>query len=143
MNWKAEAIEKLQKYTAMKTALTNIPEDLARLESAMQSIRSATADSIPVQGGGSGREERILSNIVQREELSRNLKQAQLWVQEVDAAWSILTDDERLILDRFYIHPERSAADRLAGDLGFDIKTVYRRKKCSSPSLYDRAVWLC
>ena len=114
MNWKVEAVEKLRKYTAMKTALKNIPEDVARLESAMQNIRSATADSTPVQGGGSGREEMMLSNIVHREELNRNLIQAQLWVQEVDAALRVLTDDDRLILNRFYIYQERGAADRLA-----------------------------
>ena len=54
MNWKSEAIDKLKQYEAKKRALQNIPMEIARLESALKSIRSATADGTPVRGGGSG-----------------------------------------------------------------------------------------
>lgn len=128
MNWKYEAVDKLKQYEAKKQSLISIPMEIARLESAMQNIRSATADGTPVSGGGSGREDMLLSNIVQREELERSLEQARKWVALVDAGLEILTAEERKILDRFYVHPERGAADRLAGDLHVDVKTVYRRK---------------
>ncbi len=127
MNWKYEAVEKLQEYEAKKRALRSIPEEITRLETAMTSIRSATADG-PVKGGGSGREDMLLSNIVHREELGRVLEQARIWVRLVDTGLELLSPEERLILDRFYISAERGAADRLAGDLGVDIKTVYRWK---------------
>ena len=128
MNWKVEAIDKLRQYEAKKHSLYSIPIEIARLKSAMQSIRSATADCTPVNGGGSGREDMMLSNIVYREELERSLDQVKKWVAQVDAGLEILSADERLILDRFYIHHEKGAADRLAGDLKIDVKTVYRRK---------------
>ena len=128
MNWKYEAVEKLRQYEAKKQSLASIPEEIRRLESAMQSIRSATADGTPVQGGGSGREDMMLSNIVHREELERSLEQAKIWVELVDSGLEILSTEERLIIDRFYIHPEKGAADRIAGDLKLDVKTVYRRK---------------
>lgn len=128
MNWKFEAVEKLRQYEAKKQSLKSIPEEVKRLESAMRSIRSATADGTPVAGGGSGREDMMLSNIVHREELDRSLEQAQKWVALVEAGLEILSQDERLILERFYIHPEKGAADRLAGDLNLDVKTVYKRK---------------
>ncbi len=128
MNWKPEAIDKLRQYEAKKTALKTIPEEITRLKSAAQGIRSATADGTPVQGGGSGREDMLLSNIVVREELEKTLEQVKLWVATTEAGLAVLTVDERLILDRFYIHPERSVAERLAEDMNIDIKTVYRRK---------------
>ena len=128
MNWKYEAIEKLKLYEAKKQSLGSIPVEIERLESAMKSIRSATADGSPVKGGGSGREDMMLSNIVHREELERSLEQAKKWVAMVDAGLEILSAEERLILDRFYINPEKGAADRLSSDLGVDVKTVYRRK---------------
>lgn len=128
MNWKTEAVDKLKQYEAKKRSLKSIPLEIARLELSMQSIRSATADGTPVSGGGSGREDMMLSNIVHREELERSLEQAQKWVALVEAGLEILTEEERKILDRFYVHPERGAADRLAGDLRLDVKTVYRRK---------------
>ena len=41
MNWKYEAIEKLKEYGAKKRSLKSIPEEVARLESAMRSMQSA------------------------------------------------------------------------------------------------------
>ena len=126
MTWKFEAIEKLKQYEAKKQSLRSIPEEIARLESAMQSIRSATADGTPVQGGGSGREDMMLSNIVHREELERALEQAQKWVALVDAGLDILSEEERLILDRFYVHSAKGNVDRLCGELGVEQATAYR-----------------
>lgn len=128
MNWKYEAMEKLKSYNAKKQALRSIPEEIARLESEMQSIRSATSDGTPVSGGGSGREDRYLSNIVHREELSRSLEQAKVWVSLVDAGLAILSQEERLVLDRFYINPARGNVDRLCGEMGIEKSQVYARK---------------
>ena len=131
MNWKFEAVEKLKQYEAKKKALQSIPEEIRRLESAMQSIRGATSDGTPVHGGGSGREDMMLSNIVHREELERSLEQAKIWVGLVDAGLEILSAEERQILDRFYIHPARGNVDRLCEDLGVEKPTVYRKKDCA------------
>ena len=128
MNWKFEAIEKLKQYEAKKQSLRSIPEEIARLESAMKSIRSATADGTPVQGGGSGREDMMLSNIVHREELERALEQAKKWVALVDAGLEILSEEERLILDRFYVHPAKGNVDRLCGELCIEKSQVYSKK---------------
>ena len=128
MNWKPEAVEKLRLYEAKKNAIQSIPEEISRLEIAMESIRSATSDGTPVAGGGSRREDMLLSNIVHRGELERSLEEAQKWVALVDAGLEILTKEERLLLDRFYIHPGRGVAERLAEELNLDVKTVYRRK---------------
>lgn len=128
MNWKSEAMEKLRLYEAKKRSLQSIPEEIRRLESDMKSIRSAAADGTPVSGGGSGREDMMLNNIVLREELERSLEQAKMWVALVDAGWEILTEEERLILERFYVHPEKGNVDRLCGELGVEQSSVYRRR---------------
>lgn len=128
MDWKREAMEKLKRYNAMKQSLRSIPEEIGRLESEMQSIRSATSDGTPVSGGGSGREDRYLSNIVHREELSRSLEQAKVWVRLVDTGLAILSQEERLVLDRFYINPAMGNVDRLCMELGIEKSQVYTRK---------------
>ncbi len=128
MDWKQIAVEKLRQYEAKQHTLQAIPEEITALEIAMQGIRSATGDGTPVQGGGSTREDWLLSSIVRKQELELALQQAQHWVRQVDGAMALLSREERLILDRFYIHPGRGAADRLARDIGIDVKTVYRRK---------------
>lgn len=128
MNWKNEAIEDLRKYESKKHAASSIPEELAMLKSAMCGIRSATADGTASKGGGSGREDMLLSTIVKSEELKRSLVEIRRWIKLMDSALNILLPEERRILERFFINPESGAAERLAMELNVDIKTVYKRK---------------
>ena len=129
MNWKFEAIEKLKEYTARKNAITSIPEEIKRLEEEARRIRSAATDATPVKGGGSTREDMLLDNIVHREELQRRLSDARRWVDIVDGGLAVLSDEDRLVLDRFYIHPARGNVDRLCGELGLeDARSAYKRK---------------
>ena len=128
MNWKKEAIEKLKEYNARKQAITSIPMEIAQLESAVRGIRSASADGVAISGGGSGREDMLLSNICKREELKRSLATAKVWVAQVEDAMAVLNQEERLVLDRFYINPARGNVDRLCGELNVEKPTIYRRK---------------
>lgn len=128
MNWKKEAIEKLKEYNARKQSITSIPMEIAQLESAVRGIRSASADGVAISGGGSGREDMLLSNICKREELKRSLATAKVWVAQVEDAMSVLNQEERLVLDRFYINPARGNVDRLCGELNVEKPTIYRRK---------------
>ncbi len=128
MNWKFEAIDKLKGYEAHKQSLASIPEEIRRLNVALTAIRSATTDSIPVSGGGSTREDAMLSNIVHREELERALEQAKLWVDIVDGGLDVLDDEERLVLDRFYIHRGKGNVSRLCEELAVEQSSIYRRR---------------
>ena len=129
MDWKIEAMDKLKQYEAKRYSLQIIPLEIAQIESTMTGIRSARTDSIAIKNsGGNARENMMLSCIVRKEELQHNLEQAELWVGAVTSALDVLNDDERKILDRMYIHREKKAADRLAGELFVDIATVYRWK---------------
>lgn len=128
MNWKYEAIEKLRDYEAKKLALSTLPEEIRRLELDAQRIRSACGDGTPVKGGGSTREDMMLSNIVHREELERALEMARKWVELVEAGLEILSAEDRLVLERFYMYPERGNVERLCGELGIEKATAYRRR---------------
>lgn len=128
MNWKAEAMEKLRRYDAMRQAILNIPEEIERLKLDAQSIRSARTDATPVQGGGNRREEALLNNFVHRQELALSLEQAKIWLKTTDRAMTTLTPEEKLILHRLYIYPERGALDRLCGELGVEQSSIYRRR---------------
>ena len=128
MNWKAEAKEKLRKYDAMRLATINIPQEIERLEIDARSIRSARTDATPVPGGGNRREEAMLNNIIHRQELAWTLEQAHLWLQSTDRALTALTNEEKLILHRLYIYPEKGGLDRLCKELDVESSSVYRRR---------------
>lgn len=128
MDWKTEAIDKLKQYESKRESLETIPKQIAEIDATMTSIRSARINGTPVRGGGNGREDLMLNCIVQKDELQRSMDSAALWVEIVERGLAVLEPDERLILDRFFIHREKYAADRLAGDLGIEAKTVYAWK---------------
>ena len=110
MNWKREAIDKLKNYEAHREALENIPKEIKRLESAYAGIRSATTDDTLCPGAAIRGRHSMLSNIVHRDELKRRLREARLWVAQVDKALAVLDDEERLVLDRFYIHRAKATS---------------------------------
>ena len=128
MNWKAEAKEKLRRYDAMRLATINIPQELERLRIDARSIRSARTDKTPVSGGGNRREEAMINNLIQRQELEWTLQQAKMWLQSTDRALSALTAEEKQILHRLYISPEKGGLERLCKELDVESSSIYRRR---------------
>lgn len=128
MNWKTEAMEKLRRYDAMRQAAVNLPEEIDRLEAAVCGLRGVNTDAAPVKGGGNRREDALLNNLVHRQELEMALQQAQSWLRTADRALAALTPEEKLVLHRFYIYPERGSVDRLCGELGVEQSSVYRKR---------------
>lgn len=121
--WKLLAIEELETYPAKKEAMTTIPERLRELEFAFVSIGSPSADKVAVQGGGGS--DKVLNNIVMRDEYERRLEEASRIVARVERGLAILTDDERETLERKYIRPEKGWAERIAQARGVDKNKVY------------------
>lgn len=132
VDWTAVAKDKLKEYSLKKASISNLTDEIRELQYRRSSIRSAMSDGSPVAGGTNKREDKLLNTIVLQKELEENLRIVTRWVRRVENALSELSEEERIILERFLIHPEKGAAERLAMDLGVDIKTVYHRK--------DRAV---
>ena len=128
MNWKAEAKDKLKKYDAMMMATINIKENIARLEAEYTAIRSASTDSVPVAGGTSMREDAIINNITERQELKLALQSATAWVKIVNRGLECLQSEEKTILQRLYIYPEKGAVRRLCEELGVESSSIYRRR---------------
>lgn len=128
MNWKQEATEKLQRYTQMQQAAHNIPEELEMLEAAICAIRSARVDGAAGKGGGNKREDMLLNNIVKRQELTQTLTQTKQWLGTADRALRTLTPEERLVLQRMFILPEKGCVSRLCQELGIEQSSVYRKR---------------
>lgn len=127
-DWKISAIEKLKQYEARRESLEIIPMQIEEIELTMTSIRSGCNMAIVSSGKNTGPENMLLSCIVQKEELRRNLDRAKLWVAFVEKGLAVLDQDERLVLDRFFIHPAKGNVDRLCGELFIEQSQVYMRR---------------
>ena len=114
MNWRDEAAQKLRRLDAMRHALDNLPREVDRLEQEAVGLL--------------GSPDRLMGNLRRREVLGSQLRQTRSWVTSVERAMEVLSPEERLVLDRFYVYPRRGAADRLAEELGVERSQVYRKK---------------
>ena len=128
MNWKNEAIERLNKYAAMKQAVENIPLEIKRLEKNSTGLRGRPTDRIRVSCSPSRQEDILIGNMIKREELIRSYENAKLWVDTTNKALSTLSGDEESILRNMYISPQKGIVSQLCNDLGVEQSSVYRKR---------------
>ena len=129
MKWTTIAEQRLRDYEKRREALVNIPEQINMLEEQFTAIRSATSDATPVQGGSDNRrEEMLINNIEKREELKFNLKIAKREVALTEKGLKVLNDEERRIMELFYISKSRNNVERICEELLVSRAEFYRRK---------------
>lgn len=128
-NWCVFAIQRLGDYESRLTSLENLTEQIKSFEDRLTSIRSATTDSTPVQGGNENkREQMLISNISMRDELKNNLEYVQKEISITEKGLAVLTKAEREVLHRFYINRTKGYIQRLCDDLFISQAEVYRIK---------------
>ena len=134
INWKTVAIEKLKRYSLQKTSIVTIPEEIAVLESEAVSIKGATTEGTPVKGGGNRREDRLLDNIVEREELKRQLERNKKTIEIIDRGLATLSREDKHILQQMYISGEKGCKERLMEELGLSEESSLYKKA-------NKALW--
>lgn len=125
--WKNQAINELKMYEARRMSIENITDQIRELEAELTSIKSIGADAVVVRGSGD-RDGKHLNIIVSRDLLKENLEDAKKAVRRVEKGLSVLNDEERELLDRFFIRQGKETAFDIADELGIDRKTVYSRR---------------
>lgn len=129
VDWQRATIEDLRQYNQKRQSLTNITRKIEALEEQMQSIRCGLKESEPVSGGGGSRsEDRLINCIAEKEKLLHNYRAVKGQVQILESALASLTDQERLVLERFYINRTSNYFYRLMEELGYAERQLYRIK---------------
>jgi len=128
MNWKNEAIERLTRYPAMVQAMENIPKEITRLERSIQELRGHSPEKLPGTKNPGPRDDVLIGNIIQRQELSDSYENAKIWVDTTDQALSVLSAEEKTILTRMYVTPERGVVNQLCLHLGVEQSSIYRKR---------------
>ena len=111
MNYKEIVIEDLRNYNYLKQGVENAKARIRALEYAAEGLQAGE----PVRAGRrrSARDDRMVDNIAERERLKLNLRTAQTLLRMIDSALSTLNEQEREILNEFYINKREGHAERL------------------------------
>lgn len=128
MDWRNESVWELRHLEAKRASISDIREELRVLEQRMTAIRSATSDSTPFSGGGSGREDQLLTWITEKDALEATLAVAEMQVDMIDRALGSMTKEDLEILDLCYIHEKIGNINKLCEVLCCDVSTVYRKR---------------
>lgn len=118
MNRKQEAAEKLRQYDAMQRARENLPREIQRLRVAALRLREKGEDQAL-----------LADNLTQRQELQWTLEETKCWLDVTERALKGLSRQEKHILHRLFISPEKGSIQLLCQELGVEQSSVYRRRE--------------
>ena len=127
MNWQKEAINDLKSYTARKMSVDNMKQKIRELENRAIRLGSSSSD-VPVQGGSSRSEDALINNIAERDRLNQSIDAVQCLIDIIEKGLSVLDDEERTVLEEFYINRSSCHIDKLCDKLHCEKSTVYRIK---------------
>ena len=128
MNWKKEAENDLRNYQRRVDSLENSREKIKALQDQMKSVKSGMSDATPVMGGGNKAQENMVNCIAECERLEYTIKATERLVALVERGLNTLTDEERRVLDLFYIHRQRGHVERLMEEMHLETSQIYRIK---------------
>ncbi len=127
MIWQDFAIDELKKFRSRQAALLNLEDRIKELHTQFVSL-GGNSNSVPVMGGHPQIEDKLLNNIVSRDELKNNYKTVKRSVDRVSRGLEVLDEREKQILDGFYICRTLDYADRLCDKLCVEKSQLYRIK---------------
>ena len=126
VKWKDRAVDMLRDLGLQRAACENLPVELKRLELESVAIRCGTMDGVAVKSGG--RQDKMLWNLVQREDLERNLQMAKQYVAFVERGLGALDPQEARTLERVYVLGERDVIEHLREEWAMmEKRSVYKR----------------
>ena len=128
MNWKREALERLENYRLVRQSVHSLQTELHRLTLAARTPGANCIDKICVRGSFGKAEDRLLDNITRRQAVEEALEQTELWLQATEQAVACLDLRERQLLEGLYLSADRGNASALAEQMGMERSTFYRKR---------------
>lgn len=126
INWKKEAIEELKRLDDLKESIHHLNE---RIELTQNQLYNISAVQIGERVGGSGGGDDVrLSKMVELEELKARKLITEKRVQLLQDCLDKLSEEQRLILNRFYIRHTSDYIEELEEKLFMPRASIYREK---------------
>lgn len=118
----------LAKLNRWKFAIMQMTEELETITAEYASIKATNYDKMPSGSGGNPQEEKLITVIARKDELTAKLRFTERKVADLERLLAQLPDDERMIVDCMEVNRESKAADRLAEELGYESRQIFRKR---------------
>ncbi len=129
MNWKKEAINLLKDYPVKMYALENLKERYTMLELESKSIRASQTSSIPLKGDLNRQQEHLINSLAEKEQLQANFRFTKRHINWIEKGLSSLEEDERQVLEGFFIKGDSRAKEDLMDQLAIERSALYDLKE--------------
>lgn len=128
MNWQKEAINDLRCHEKRKAALESLADEIRELRGRTYGSSSPAADAVPVQGGSSTAEGRWIAAIDELERKKEAWRITKRRVEAVERGLAELDEQQREILEAFFINRVQSHVQALAEKYHVEQSRVYQMK---------------
>lgn len=127
---KKAAIEALRDYPTMETIINTTTADIKQAVDDATHVSSIPTDSQPRTRNPHAHEERICATLDKIDLYKTRYAQACQYMDWFLPAWAILTDDERTVLEGFFLtdKPKEQAVNELADHFYIERTSVYTKK---------------
>ena len=144
LNKKDAAVNALKDYGKMKHIIDHTEEEIQRVYSRIAGVGSPAIEKMPSANNPQAGEDRMIKGIEEIDVLRERLRQAKEYMAWFKPAWSQLSEDERYVLDMFFMgESQESGARMVAEHYSVDRSTAFRRKSRAvdhlAALLYGRA----
>lgn len=128
MNYLDWLLPKLKNLPEQRVALTEIQESIETLEMSCEMLQASGVEGARIPKRPSKVEEAYLDNLCEWEQLQKNLEITRREVAQMERVLALLSDEERLVLERFYINRQRDHLRQLCKELDCKEAQVYEIK---------------
>ena len=137
--------EAVRAYNSMKFIVSHAEEEIKEVRSRMGGATTPALDGMPRTHNPQSRENSLLAGIDEIDVLKERYRQALEYMEWFRPAWEQLSEDERYVLDVFYMNGAESGAgiDMIMRHFNIERRSAYNRKNRSlarlSVLLYGKA----
>ena len=128
MNLRAQVVERLCSYELMCVAVKNLQDQIRWLKVHQEGIHTVRTDRVVVKFQPDRADERLVENLEQRRKLEIALENTRRWLQITDRALQMLSNEERIILQKLYIRKTAGALNELCQQLEMEKSSIYRKR---------------
>jgi hypothetical protein len=127
---KAAAVDALKDYGSMKYIIEHTNEDIYAVESRMTNPRGTVMNGMPSVRNPQSGEEKLTACIDEIDVIKERYRQALEYMSWFNPAWDGMADEERYILNLFFLSDatKTDAVLTIGEELSIERTHVYRRK---------------